>query len=105
MKEYWHDLSQTKKIKLILTILLSLSIIIFAFRNWNETEVILVFVKVRMPLTIVILFSAVIGFLISVLFGYKKNKLREAEIKRLNDKILQDIETKRLTKDSYPFKN
>lgn len=96
MKEYWQNLSTGRKVKLILTIVLSLCAIIFAARNWRETEVILVFFKVRMPLTLVIVISAVIGFAIASLFDYKKFKARDIEIKRLNNKLLEQIESAKL---------
>lgn len=96
MKEYWQNLSTGRKIKLIVTIALSLCAIIFAARNWRETEVILVFLKVRMPLTLVIVLSAAIGFAIASLFDYRKFKARDAEIKRLNNKLLEQAEAARL---------
>lgn len=96
MKEYWQNLSTGRKIKLIVTIVVSLCAIIFAARNWRETEVILVFLKVKMPLTLVIVISAAIGFAIASLFDYRKFKARDAEIKRLNNKLLEQSEAARL---------
>ena len=96
MKEYWQNLSTGRKTKLIVTIVVSLCAIIFAARNWRETEVILVFLKVKMPLTLVIVISAAIGFAIASLFDYRKFKARDAEIKRLNNKLLEQSEAARL---------
>lgn len=95
MKEYWQDLSTGKKMRMILTIILSLSAIIFAARNWRETEVILVFLKVKMPLTLVIVISAGIGFALASLFDYRKFKARDVEIKRLNNKLLEQDASKK----------
>lgn len=99
MKEYWQNLTAAKKTRLVLTIVLSLCAIIFAARNWRETEVILVFLKVRMPLTLVIVLSAVIGFAIASLFDYRKFKARDLEIKRLNNKLIDLIEAQSLKQE------
>ena len=99
MKEYWQNLTTAKKTKLIFTLVLSLCAIIFAARNWRETEVILVFLKVKMPLTLVIIISAGIGFAIASLFDYRKFKARDIEIKRLNNKLIEQGEAQRLKED------
>ena len=96
MKEYWQNLSTGRKVKLVVTVLLTLCALIFAARNWKETEVILVFWKVKMPLTLVIVISTAIGFAIASLFDYRKFKVRDAEIKRLNNKLLEQSEAARL---------
>lgn len=85
MKEYWNNLSTAKKIRLIVTALLVICALTFALQNWTETEVRLVFFRISMPLTLVILFSGIIGFAFASIFDYRKFKKRDAEIKKLND--------------------
>lgn len=92
MKEYWNDLSLSRKIRLIFTILIGICAIIFAARNWKDTEVILVFLKIQMPLTLVIVLSSAIGFAIASLFDYRKFKVRDQEIIRLKKELEQKKE-------------
>jgi len=87
MKDYWNNLTLSRKIRLIITVVLGLCAIIFAARNWRETEVILVFFKIRMPLTLVILLSAVAGFAVASLFDYRKFKMRDTEIVKLKKQL------------------
>ena len=87
MKEYWNNLSTGKKIRLIITMVLVICAIIFAARNWRDTEVIMVFFRMKMPLTLIIVLSGAIGFATASLFDYRKFRKRDAEIKRLNEKL------------------
>ena len=92
MKEYWNNLSLSRKIRLIITILVGICAVIFAARNWKDTEVILVFLKIQMPLTLVIVLSSAIGFAIASLFDYRKFKVRDQEIIRLKKELEQKKE-------------
>lgn len=87
MKDYWNGLTSGQKIKLVLTVVLGLFGLIFAVRNWQETEVILVFFKAKMPLTMIILLSAIVGFAFASVFDYRKFKKKDAEIKTLKSEL------------------
>jgi uncharacterized integral membrane protein len=87
MIEYWKDLSGGQKTKLVLKIVLGIFAFIFVLRNWQSVEVIPVFFKVQMPLTLVILFSIIVGFALASIFDYKKFKVKNEEIKSLKAKL------------------
>lgn len=93
MKEYWSSLSFGRKVRLIITLLLVICVITFAARNWRSTEVIFVFFRLELPLTLIILLSGAVGFATASLFDYRKFKVRDAEIKRLNEELARKTET------------
>lgn len=100
MSEYWESLTMGKKIKIILVVILSIFIITFAIVNWQQSEVNFIFFRLKIPVTLLIIICATIGYLISTLFEYRhySEKVREInvlndEIKRLNETIAKSNET------------
>ena len=99
MSEYWESLTVGKKIRLVFVVILSIFILTFAVVNWQESEVNFIFFRLNIPITLLILICATIGYLISTLFEYrhynekvKEINLLNEEIKRLNEAIEKSLE-------------
>ena len=82
MVEYWHSLSNVNKIKFVLSIVLGILGVVFATLNWTEQEVHLLVTKMKMPLTLLIIFSVIVGYALSFVFSFRKFrvKVRESEV-------------------------
>lgn len=89
MVEYWHSLSTVNKIKFVLSILLGIVGVVFATLNWKEQEVHLLVTRAQMPLTLLIIFSIVVGYALSFVFSYKKFREKDREIEALKREIEQ----------------
>ncbi len=87
MKEYWKNISTARKIRIILGITLGIIFIIFAVQNRDTVFFSMVFWKFHISLTLLILLSMVVGYLIASLFDYKKFKEKDKQIAELKLKI------------------
>lgn len=87
MVEYWHSLSTINKIKFVLSILLGIIGVVFATLNWTEQEVHLLVTKTKMPLTLLIIFSVIVGYALSFVFSYRKFRAKDREIEVLKKEI------------------
>ena len=87
MANYWENLSFWKKSKFILTIILSVFVIIFAVINWKTTPVDFVFIDVQVSLTLLIIITLLVGYLIASLFESKHYNGKVREITLLNNEI------------------
>jgi uncharacterized integral membrane protein len=87
MKDYWKTLTFFKKIKFSITIFLFVLVIIFSFQNWEKEKLDLIFISIDIHLTLIIAFSMLIGFTISMVSNHKKMQIKEVQIKRLKEKI------------------
>jgi uncharacterized integral membrane protein len=87
MAEYWHSLSTVNKIKFVLSILLGILGVVFATLNWTEQEVHLLVTKAKMPLTLLIIFSIVVGYALSFVFSYRKFRTKDREIEALKREL------------------
>lgn len=72
MSEYWKGLTVKGKVKFIFSLIVGIIGVVFATLNWNEAEVNLIFIKTQLPLTMVIVFSIIIGFALSYVFRQSK---------------------------------
>ncbi|MEY3237212.1 MAG: hypothetical protein RI883_1313 [Bacteroidota bacterium] len=87
MTEYWNSLSFINKAKFVLSIILGILGVVFATLNWKEQDVHLLFVQTKMPLTLLIIFSMVVGYAFSFIFSYKKFRAKDLEIDELKKEI------------------
>ena len=87
MKDYWETLTFFKKIKFSITIFLFILLIIFSFQNWEREKLDLIFISIEIHLTLIIAFSILIGYTISLISNHKKIQIKEVQIKRLKEKI------------------
>ncbi len=87
MKEYWNDLTNGQKTKLILKIVLVILALIFAIRNWQSVNVHFVFFSSQIPITLIIVLSGAIGFGMASIFDYRKFKVKNKEITELKTKL------------------
>ena len=95
MVEYWHSLSNVNKVKFVLSVLLGIIGVVFATLNWKEQEVHLLVTKANMPLTVLIVFSVVVGYALSFVFSYRKFRSKDREIdvlKKENDQLRKENE-------------
>ena len=83
MTEYWNSLSLLNKVKFVFSIILGIMGVVFATLNWKEQDVHLLFIQTNMPLTLLIIFSMVVGYAFSFLFSYKKFRAKDKEIEAL----------------------
>jgi uncharacterized integral membrane protein len=83
MTEYWNSLSLLNKVKFVFSIILGIMGVVFATLNWKEQDVHLLFIQTKMPLTLLIIFSMVVGYAFSFLFSYKKFRAKDKEIEAL----------------------
>ena len=90
MTEYWSSLSLLNKVKFVFSIILGIIGVVFATLNWKEQDVHLLFIQTKMPLTLLIIFSMVVGYAFSFVFSYKKFRAKDQEIEELK-KELQDL--------------
>lgn len=72
MKSFWQNLSNTEKTKLIIFSLLTIMLLVFSIRNWQETELHIFFTVIDIPITLLILFSMLVGFGIAKVFTTRK---------------------------------
>lgn len=81
MVEFWKTLNFWSKVKFVLSLIGLIFGVIFSTLNWNSLEVHLIFIKMEMPLTIVLLFSFVIGIAFANLmhFQRQRKKIKEQE--------------------------
>ena len=81
MKQFWNSLPTKEKIKFLLSAFAGILGVIFATLNWKSTGVHLLFTYKNAPLSLIILFSMLIGYA----FGYipraakLRNKQRELD--------------------------
>jgi uncharacterized integral membrane protein len=66
MKEFWVRLPFAEKVKFILSIIAGIAGVVFATLNWNATNVHVLVRETTAPLTVIIVFSMLIGYV----FGY-----------------------------------
>lgn len=87
MAEYWNGLSLLNKVKFVFSIILGIIGVVFATLNWKEQDVHLLFVQTKMPLTLLIIFSMIVGYAFSFVFSYKKFRAKDREIDELKKEI------------------
>lgn len=87
MTEYWNSLSLLNKVKFVLSIILGIMGVVFATLNWKVQDVHLLFVQTKMPLTLLIIFSMVVGYAFSFIFSYKKFRAKDQEIVELKKEL------------------
>jgi uncharacterized integral membrane protein len=87
MTEYWNSLSLLNKVKFVLSIILGIMGVVFATLNWKVQDVHLLFVQTKMPLTLLIIFSMVVGYAFSFIFSYKKFRVKDQEIEELKKEL------------------
>lgn len=87
MSEYWENLTTGKKVRLILVVILAIFIITFAVVNWQESVINFIFFRLKIPITLLIIICATIGYLISSLFEYRHYSAKVKEINALNEEI------------------
>ncbi len=92
MTEYWNSLSLLNKVKFVFSIILGIMGVVFATLNWKEQDVHLLFIQTKMPLTLLIIFSMVVGYAFSFIFSYKKFRAKDQEIEELK-KELQELKS------------
>ncbi len=93
MTEYWNTLSLLNKAKFVLSVILGIIGVVFATLNWKEQDVHLLFVQTKMPLTLLIIFSMIVGYAFSFIFSYKKFRAKDKEIELLRSE-LDDLKAK-----------
>lgn len=81
MVEFWKTLNFWSKVKFVFCLIGLIVGVIFSTLNWNSLEVHLIFTKMKMPLTIVLLFSFIIGIAFANLmhFQRQRKKVKEQE--------------------------
>lgn len=84
MLDYWKGLTGFNKIKFIFSLFLGVVGVVFATLNWNSQEVHLIFTKKTIPLTLVIIFSIIVGYAIAAILNYRKFRLKDKEIETLH---------------------
>ena len=87
MIEYWKSLNELNKVKFIVSLILGIVGVIFATLNWTEQEVHLLFVKTKMPLSLLIIFSIIVGYALSFVFSFRKFRAKDKEIESLKEEI------------------
>jgi len=87
MTEYWNTLSILNKTKFVLSVILGIMGVVFATLNWKEQDVHLLFAQTKMPLTLLIIFSMVVGYAFSFIFSYKKFRAKDKEILALKSEL------------------
>jgi len=87
MNEYWMNLSLLNKVKFVLSIIIGIIGVVFATLNWKEQEVNLIVTSFKIPLTLLIIFSVIVGLAISFVFNYNKIVRKENEIDELKREI------------------
>lgn len=87
MVEYWKSLSPLNKFKFVLSLILGIIGVVFTTLNWNVQEVHLIFVKTNIPLSLLILFSIIIGYALSFIFNFRKFRAKDREIEVLKKNI------------------
>ena len=102
MKDYWNSISTGRKIRLILGLILGILLLIFAIQNRKPVFFSVVFTKFEISLTLLIILSMFVGFLIASLFDYKKFKEKDKTIADLKAKI-QHFLTDKGNKDFPTF--
>lgn len=81
MSDFWEQKSPKQKVRFIMGLILTILIVVFAIANWNKADINFIFFKLRLPITLLILFSMIFGYLISSFTegSYKKKKIKEEE--------------------------
>lgn len=87
MKEYWMNLTLLNKVKFVFSMILGIIGVIFATLNWKEQEVNLIVTSFKIPLTLLIIFSVIVGFALSFVFNYSKIVRKDDEIDELKREI------------------
>jgi uncharacterized integral membrane protein len=87
MYDYWKTLSPIDKIKFTFNVLLGIVGVVFATLNWHSQEIHLVFFKAKLPLTLLIIFSMIVGYAISTLFNLKKFQVKDDKIENLESEL------------------
>lgn len=85
MKEYWQELSGWQKTVLVLKVIFIVLGILFVVQNWQKIEVSLVFAKVEVPVTLLMLISGILGYMLSSFFNFKKLRAKDKEIKGMKE--------------------
>ena len=88
MKQFWISLPTKEKVKFLLSALAGVLGVIFATLNWNSTGVHLLFAYRNAPLSMIIIFSMLIGYA----FGYLPRATRLRNKQRELDKILKELD-------------
>lgn len=97
MSEYWKQLPLVEKVKFVISVVLGIIGVIFATLNWNSQEVHLIFTKLDLPLSLLIIFSIIVGYAISHIFSFRKFKEKDREIERVmkqNQELKNQLEEK-----------
>ena len=89
MLDYWKALTGINKVKFIFSLFLGVVGVVFATLNWNAHEVQLIFTKKTIPLTLVIIFSIIVGYAMAVIFNYRKFRMKDKEIENLRKELNQ----------------
>ena len=87
MTEYWNSLSLLNKVKFVFSIILGIIGVVFATLNWKEQDVHLLFIQTKIPLTLLIIFSMIVGYAFSFIFSYKKFRAKDKEIEALKTEL------------------
>jgi uncharacterized integral membrane protein len=87
MLDYWKGLTGINKIKFIFSLLIGIVGVVFATLNWNAQEVHLIFTKKTIPLTLVIIFSIIVGYAMAAILNYRKFRLKDKEIENLQKEL------------------
>lgn len=85
MKEYWQELSGWQKTVLVLKVIFIVLGILFVVQNWQKIEVSLVFAKIEVPVTVLMLISGILGYMLSSFFSFKKLRAKDKEIKGIKE--------------------
>ncbi|MFT5582151.1 MAG: putative integral membrane protein [Psychromonas sp.] len=83
MKDYWDELTNWQKTKLILKVILYLLVGIFCIRNWHSTDLNLVIVTFKIPLTVIIVASLGLGYLLAKTLTQGRIAKMKKQIKEL----------------------
>lgn len=81
------NLTLLNKVKFVFSMILGIIGVIFATLNWKEQEVNLIVTSFKIPLTLLIIFSVIVGFALSFVFNYSKIVRKDDEIDELKREI------------------
>ncbi len=87
MKEWWDGLSNSQKMKYIISAVSGMLVLIFAIVNWKSIPVNFLITTIRIPTTLLIVLSLAGGFGLATLFDYRKFKKKDKEINTLRTRL------------------
>ena len=89
MKQFWVSLPISEKVKFVVSIIAGIAGVVFATLNWNSTTVHVLVKETQAPLTVIIVFSMLIGYVFGYIPHQSKLRRKQRELEEIQNELDQ----------------